>query len=959
LIQGDDVVTSSTLDIVETESLPKVALLPKDRTILEQGAMVFRPFGLDEQGQTIRDLSGVSIRAVAVFLEKLVASAGGAQDGRDAVEELCRLLNDRIKDSVYHVTPEFLKNPWNSYSYEFTSYLYEFCEQISGDSRFAFRAGAEKVSPIMLALTRPFSLSQIFTMFPYFGNKFTSGSVEFQVVEVTSRTASVGMRFTERTILQFGPYRRRCACLVCQSAQGIMVAMADRIHGLSQAEASETSCIGNDDDWCQWTIRWQEESRYRNRFWWTTSPLEQLRPTLQSAEILAETEGQQTVPPTISKHIAPQAHGQPHFTWFLWGGVTGLALMAGVGVLNPTVSLGEVVLVGLCPILAVGIMVNRRLLRESERREVLIQEQISFVESRHEELREAYLEQEQMRVELRRKVAQLTALHRAGLSFGSTFERDALLHQVLESLTHELNYNSAMVSMFDPSENTVQHIRLIGAPPEVETFAQSCRIPIIDRESPEGTVVFQGRPLLVKNIELIRKSLHPLNQRLAELSGTKALVVVPIKTKNRIWGMLTVDRAHNQSVTEDDLELMTTVASQVSIALDNASAYQQIEEWNQGLEVKVKERTEALERADSLRAQFLSHVSHELRTPLTSIKGFIQNLLDGLIGPLNEKQQRYLVRMSENSDRLVRMIEDLLDRTRIETGRLDVHPADVELEACISDVIEQLKPLAHAKQQELELCCAAVGVVVWADRDRLIQTVVNLVQNAIKFTPPGGNVSVICALPNRHTATVLVRDTGPGIPPECLDRIFDPFFRIQQKQRTGPKGLGLGLSIVKTLVELQGGQVTARNHEGGGAEVSFTIPIHSVELTPIVSSHLADRHILVVDDDPDIQQLLHDRLRANGCRTFTALDGQQALEALRSQEFHGIILDIGIGQIDGLEVLRRIRQTNQQLPIIMITASGSQELAVKAIEMGAQAYLLKPFDPVALQQAMDRWFYGA
>ncbi len=951
--------TSGTLDIVETESLQKFALLPKDRTILEQGAMVFRPFGLDEQGQTIRDLSGVSIRAVAVFLEKLVTSEGGAPAGREAVEELCRLLNDRIKDSVYHVTPEFLKNPWNSYSYEFTSYLYEFCEQISGDSRFAFKAGAEKVSPIMLALTRPFSLSQIFTMFPYFGNKFTSGSVEFRVVEVTSRTASVGMRFTERTLRQFGPYRRRCACLVCQSAQGIMVAMADRIHGLSQAEAIETSCIGNDDDWCQWTIRWQEESRYRNRFWRATSPLEQIRPTLPSADVSTETEGQQTASPTASKRIAPRSHAHPHFTWFLWGGVVGLALMAGVGVLNPTVSLGEVVLVGLCPILAVGIMVNRRLLRDSERREALIQEQISFVESRHEELREAYLEQEQMRVELRRKVAQLTALHRAGLSFGSTFERDALLHQVLESLTHELNYNSAMVSMFDPSENAVQHIRLIGAPPEVETFARSCRIPISDPESPEGTVVFQGRPLLVKDIELIRRSLHPLNQRLAELSGTKALVVVPIKTKDRIWGMLTVDRAHNQSVTEDDLELMTTVASQVSIALDNASAYQQIEEWNQGLEVKVKERTEALERADRLRAQFLSHVSHELRTPLTSIKGFIQNLLDGLTGPLNEKQQRYLVRMSENTDRLVRMIEDLLDRTRIETGRLDVHPADVELEPCISDVIEQLKPLAQAKQQALEFCCADTDVIVWADRDRLIQTVVNLVQNAIKFTPPGGTVSVLCEVPNHRMATVLVRDTGPGIAPEYLDKIFDPFFRIQQGQRTASKGLGLGLSIVKTLVELQGGEVAARNRSEGGAELSFTIPIHAVKVPPLLESHLVGQHILVVDDDTDIQQLLHDRLRAGGYHTFSAFDGRQALALLQSREFDGMILDIGIGQVNGLEVLRRVRLTNQRLPIIMITASGSQELAMKAIGLGAQAYLLKPFDAGQLQQTMDRWFHGA
>ncbi|MBK9306320.1 MAG: response regulator [Nitrospira sp.] len=951
--------TSSTLDAVEAKFHSNVELFPKHRTILEQGAMVFRPFGLDEEGQTIRDLSGVSIRAVTVFLEKLVASERGTPAGKEAVDNLCGLLNDQIRDPVYHVTPDFLRNPWNSYSYEFTCYLYEFCEQISGDHRFTFKAGAEKVSPIMLALTRPFSLSQIYTMFPYFGNKFTSGSVEFRTLEVTNETATVAMRFTDRTLRQFGRYRRRCACLVCQSAQGIMVAMANRIHGLSQPDTIETSCIGNDDEWCQWTIRWHEEGGYRSRFWRATSSIDRARPTFPSNDVATGADSEQAVPKATTKRVDSPVHTQQHFTWFLWGGVLGLALMAGVGILNPTVSFGEVVLVGLCPILAVGIMVNRRLLRESERREALIQEQITFVESRHEELRDAYLEQEQMRVELRRKVAQLTALHRAGLSFSSTFEQDALLHQVLEALTHELNYNSAMVSMFDPFEHVIQHIRLIGAPPEVETFAQSCRIPITDRESPEGVVVLQGEPLLVKDIETIRQRLHPLNQRLAELSRTKGLVVVPIKTKGRVWGMLTVDRSHNQSVTEDDLDLMKTVASQVSIALDNASAYRQIEAWNEGLELKVKERTEALERADHLRAQFLSHVSHELRTPLTSIKGFIQNLLDGLTGPLNEKQQRYLMRMSDNSDRLVRMIEELLDRTRIETGRLEVRQTDVQLEPCLTDVIEQLRPLAQAKQQTLEFCPPGSSVVVWADRDRLIQTVVNLVQNAIKFTPPGGHVTVACELRNDQTATVFVRDTGPGIPPEHLNKIFDPFFRIQQGHRTAPKGLGLGLSIVKTLVELQGGQVTAGNHEAGGAEVAFTIPIHSVEITPLSASSLIDRRILVVDDDTDIQQLLLDRLRARGYQTFSAANGHQALEALRSQEFHGLILDIGIGQIDGLEVLRRIRKTNQQLPIIMITASGSQELAVKAIEMGAQAYLLKPFDAVALQQSMDRWFHGA
>lgn len=160
---------SSMTDEVEFKTRSGRGLLPKDRTILEREVMEFRPFGLDEQGRTIRDLSGMSIRAVVVYLEKSLTRERGASGGSQAVEELCRLLNQRIKDPVYHVTPEFLKNAWNSYSYEFTAYLYEFCERMSGDPRFVFRGGLEKASSIMQVLARPFSLAQIYGMFPYFG----------------------------------------------------------------------------------------------------------------------------------------------------------------------------------------------------------------------------------------------------------------------------------------------------------------------------------------------------------------------------------------------------------------------------------------------------------------------------------------------------------------------------------------------------------------------------------------------------------------------------------------------------------------------------------------------------------------------------------------------------------------------------------------------------------------------
>lgn len=941
------------LDGIEPAVLPSNGLLPKERRILDRPFMEFRPFGLDEQGQTIRDLSGMSIRAVILDLEKTLTREQGDGAGPEAVDELCMLLNQRIKDSVYHVTPEFLKNPWNSYSYEFAAYLYEFCELLTGDPNFIFAGGMEKMSPIIQVLARPFSLEQIYGMFPYFGNKFASGSVECRVVDVTQGSATLAMRFSDRTLRQFGPFRRRCTYLVCQSAQGIFAAVPVRVHGLSPATLTNLSCVSNDDEWCRWLIRWQSDGPAR---WGRASQFLAVPPEAALRDALPAEPGSGLLPrePAWDGWGNPASRRESH--WILWSGLIGLCLAGGLRFLLPAMGSAEMALAGLSPVLAAGWLMQCRMRRESRQREALIREQIAFVESRHEELREAYLGQEQTQVELRRKVTQLTALHQAGLLFSATLDRDTLLERVLETLTHDLHYDRAMVSMFDPLRRVIRHVRVIGASDEVLACLQDCEVPVTDRNSPEGMVALQGLPLLIADVRSVWQELHPMNRRLAELSRTKSLIIVPLKANDHILGILTVDRTHEPSLTKDDLELMTTLANQVAIALDNAAAYRQIEEWNVGLELKVRERTEALEQADRLRSQFLSHVSHELRTPLTSIKGFVQNLLDGLTGPLNEKQQRYLFRMLDNSDRLIRMIEDLLDRTRIEAGRLEVHPVDMDLESCLTDAVEQLRPLAFAKRQRLGISARDTRIEVWADRDRLIQVAVNLIQNAVKYTPEDGEITVAIDSSSPRFVRILVRDTGPGIPDEDLDKIFDPFFRVQQRQRSGPKGLGLGLSIVKTLVELQGGSVQAKNRPAGGAEVSFTLPLRSALPPSPPGQPVAERRVLVAEEDPDIRQWLFDRLKASGYHPEASTDGREVLMAAQSIGYAGVILDIGLRQVDGLNVLKEIRSQDPDIPIIIMTASGSQELAVQAIGMGAQAYLLKPFDAGELHAVMERWF---
>jgi CheY-like chemotaxis protein len=208
-------------------------------------------------------------------------------------------------------------------------------------------------------------------------------------------------------------------------------------------------------------------------------------------------------------------------------------------------------------------------------------------------------------------------------------------------------------------------------------------------------------------------------------------------------------------------------------------------------------------------------------------------------------------------------------------------------------------------------------------------------------------------------AGLVIRDTGPGIPSEAIDKIFDPFFRVGHGRKGGPKGLGLGLSITKTLIELHGGRISVRSEPGKGTEFYCTLPLRPLLEVPQDGMGAAVKRVLVADDDPDIRQLLSDRLHASGYFVETAIDGAHALKILRGETFDGLILDIGMPDMDGLEVLQQIRERDARMPVIMVTASGSKERAVQAVGIGAQAYILKPFDPTELEHVIEHWIRGA
>jgi signal transduction histidine kinase len=755
--------------------------LSREHSILERPMMEFRPFGIDAEGQKICDITGVIVQSNVEYLYDYVARTSGRSAAEEAVRELCRELNARIRDSAYHVTPDFLRNAWNSYSYEFGCYLRELCERLSGDPDFHFNAGrARKVPPMIQILLRPFSTPQTYKMWAYVGSKYTKGVLEFGVGTVTNRSAVIWMKFTDKALRQFGPYRDRCIEVICQSCKGGVSGAQLQIHGIPPASVRDLRCAARGDDRCEWEFTWTPQLRLEA-------------------------------------------------TWIWWGLISG-ATLACLRLWTPEMPLTSAFGLALMPTTCMWLAMAYRLRRQTRELQSLVREQEQAVDTRHEELRESYLEQQRIAVELRRKVNHLTTLHRAGLLLSATFNRETLLQNVSKTIVEDLHYDRVMVAFYDPLRRVAYGARLFGVPDPVAAFAETMEVPVSDPSTVEGTVLLEGRPILVNDVQAVQERMHPSYQELARLTGSQSFVSVPLKAKDWILGSLTVDRCDAHSLTQEDVDILVTLANQLSIALDNASAYREIEELNLRLEEKVRVRTAQLEAANGklqelneLKSAFVSVVSHELRTPLTAIRSFVENMVDGMTGPLNEKQEKYLSRMLFNIDRLSRLIVDLLDLSRIEAGRMELRLQPIAVAELVNDVVDGLRSIAGAKSVALEVRHIDGLPPVHADRDHLTQILTNLIGNAIKFTPGGGRVEVRTAPRESGVVHVSVSDTGCGIAAEDLPKVFDKFYRSASVLPEA-RGAGLGLAIAKSLVELHGGQIWVDSVYGSGSSFSFTIP---------------------------------------------------------------------------------------------------------------------------------------
>ena len=392
------------------------------------------------------------------------------------------------------------------------------------------------------------------------------------------------------------------------------------------------------------------------------------------------------------------------------------------------------------------------------------------------------------------------------------------------------------------------------------------------------------------------------------------------------------------------------------MAHEMSGAYQTLEE-------KVSQRTQELQnanqelaRANKLKSEFLANVSHELRTPLSAIIGFSQILLDQIDGPLNEEQHQDIQQVNRSGQSLLNLINQILDLSKIEAGKMELTAERLELPGLVSSVLDSIRPLAEQKGLRIETRFPLSLPAVEADPVRLKQILINLLSNAVKFTDRG-HIEVF-AQPSGRMVRIAVKDTGIGISGDSQKVIFEEFVQGDGSSTRRHGGTGLGLSIVRKLVEMHGGAISVVSEPGQGSTFMFTLPawasgtVAALPATPPRRAHrpsqgLPGNVILVVDDDASVRQLIARHLEQEGWKTVQASNAADAVQLAHECRPVLMTLDVMMPDASGWWVLEKLREDPETagLPVLVVTIIEDQRLM---LALGASDYLAKPYDRGAL-----------
>lgn len=357
-------------------------------------------------------------------------------------------------------------------------------------------------------------------------------------------------------------------------------------------------------------------------------------------------------------------------------------------------------------------------------------------------------------------------------------------------------------------------------------------------------------------------------------------------------------------------------------------------------------------RLEQAKSDFVATASHELRSPLTSIKGFIELLQTTDSDNLTERQQEFIRIALQSTDRLVELVNDLLDVARIEAGQVEIHPRAVDLRDAIEEVAALMAPRVQDKRQRLDVQIFDPRPPALADPARVRQIVTNLVTNAHSYTPQEGSITLRLE-GDAQATTITVADTGPGIEPEEVRRLFDRFYRGATDGRKSP-GTGLGLAIVKSLVDLHGGSIDVQSTVGRGTTFIVRLPsatsgaVSARQPAAGGAGTLAARRVLIVDDEPALAALIAQQLRPVGVQTVQVNSGVDALARLRHEHFDAVTLDVFMPGMNGFDVVRAMRDDPRlrEIPVVFVS------VASRAPELAGEWAVPKPIDRTRLTEVI-------
>jgi PAS domain S-box-containing protein len=470
-------------------------------------------------------------------------------------------------------------------------------------------------------------------------------------------------------------------------------------------------------------------------------------------------------------------------------------------------------------------------------------------------------------------------------------------------------------------------------------------------------VIRTRNPALISEItdEMIAAAARGDRERidLVRSLGLKSYLCVPLVSGGRTLGALTLATgASGRRYTTDDLRFAEDIASRAALAMDNARSYEQVQ------------------RANRLKDEFLATLSHELRTPLNAILGYARIVRGGMLS--HEKVAPALETIERNATALTLMVEDILDVSRSVAGKKRLNVQLVDLPLIMHEALETIRPAADAKRIRLHSVFDPHVSPISGDPDRLRQIVWNLLSNAVKFTPKEGQIQLRLERSN-SSVEIAVSDTGIGIPIEFLPHVFERFRQADGGTSRAHAGLGLGLAIVRNLVEIHGGTVSASSEGAAtGTTVRVRLPVmivhpvadeekrvHPTRSTPGRLHRLPDLsgvRVLVVDDEPDALHLLVEILESAGARVSTAGSGAAALEKIAAAPPDVLVADLGMPLMDGFELIRRIREHGDRrvrdVPAAALTAYARSEDRVRTLQAGFEMHLAKPIDPLELASAI-------